>query len=101
MLTKYTIWYFRQLDDIHIDECAVSFHQGAMDNVNHVFIPSVKINNHTSLKNQPIKKDFNGNDWVIFTDKDFGKITTKDELRTFLKGKVLAVPGATTIPTQS
>lgn len=81
MKTDYKFAYILRKDDVHIDECGVRFYEGDITTED--------------------EKDFNGNiipvttyrrfnkiKEVVFTEKDFGVISSDDELRVFLNGKL-------------
>lgn len=96
MKTSYKFWYITRQDDVHISECAVRFYEGEISTDNELHLGEIKsvtryrptkrleAKDLEHLKSKQIKKELSGQDTVVYTDKDFGIITTDAELRVFI-----------------
>ena len=98
----YKFWYIKREDNIHISECAIRFYEGDITTEDEFNTDKRKIEPVTKyrrtkrllkselehLKDYNVKTESNGNEAVVFTSKDFGVITTDDELRLFLNEKL-------------
>lgn len=90
MKTSYKLWYVRRDDDVHISECAVRFYEGEIRQ------PELETKPRYIRSRQLLKKDLphhkdretindsNNTEHIVFTDKDFGVISTEEELFAFL-----------------
>lgn len=97
-LTDYKFWYIRRDDDVHISEAAIRFYEGDIttenekDSLTGIIKPVARYRRSSRLQKEQLshlggketKKEESGNDAVIYTPKDFGVISTDDELRSFL-----------------
>jgi len=114
MQTNYNIWYIRREDDVHIDESAVWFFEGNVNTKNEFddtakkVIPVTKYRKLKILQMKDLPqfsdkqfvKDSDGNDAVLFTSKDFGDVSTEEELRLFLNIELAKDKTRTPIPEQ-
>ncbi len=96
--SEYKFWYIKRDDNGFITEAAIRYYEGAVTTENEVVQlhgvpePVTKYRRTARLQKADIfdsaSKTFvdeaNGNDAVVFTTKDFGRIKTEDELRAFL-----------------
>jgi hypothetical protein len=99
MKTDYKFWYILRRDDVHIDEAAIRFYEGEFStqnelNANGIRISVTRYRRIRQLRSQDLphfkkfKKEFDGNETVLFTKEDFGNISTDDELRVFLNAQL-------------
>lgn len=96
--TDYKFWYILRKDDVHVDECAIRIYEGQtvkktqVDKItNESKVVDVykrekrlQVADVSYLGSVAIKKEESGNDTFVYTSKDFGVISTDDELRAFL-----------------
>ncbi len=94
--TDYKFWYIKRCDNVHICEAAIRFYEGSVTTkqevVDRVPIPVKKYRRSKRLSKTELnylstinfKKESSGKDVAIYTTKDFGLISTDDELREFL-----------------
>ncbi len=99
-LTSYKFWYIQRNDNVHISKAAIRFYEGTksvqivkdIDGEKSVDRDRVEKRLQKSdlpqFKNRAIVKEYSGDDCFIYTPKDFGVITTDDELRVFLNGEI-------------
>jgi hypothetical protein len=100
MYIEHHIWYVRRTDDVHIDECAVYFYEGDIvsgenfDISTKSMVPFTGYQKTRKLTQTDLPyfsnftKDSLGNDAVLFTPKDFGVISSDEELRIFLNNQL-------------
>ena len=105
MLTDYKFWYIRRDDSGFIIEVAVRFYEGDITTESEkvFFNPATGTDefgdvtryrrfkrlkkpdlNYLKKLSSEFKKEYNDNDAVIYTQKDFGIISEDDDLRDFL-----------------
>ena len=96
MKTDYKFWYIERLDDVHISEVAVRFSEGEITTLDEMdgdkLVPVTRYRRSKRLQKEDMphfdgietKKELSGNDCFIFTDADFGVITTNSSLVEFL-----------------
>lgn len=101
-LTDYKFWYILRYDDIHISEAAVRFYEGEIttedekESLTGTIKPVTRYRRFLRLQerdlnhlgNKRYRKEANGNDAVIYTPNDFGRISTDEELRSFLNKEI-------------
>ena len=106
MLTSYNFWYVIKEDDVHISEVAIRFYEGDISTKNEKkhdpdprldsIAPVTRYRRTKRLQvedlphesNRRTKKENDGNDCFIYTNKDFGVTSDLDDIRVFLN-KVL------------
>lgn len=101
MKTDYKFWYIKQDDDGFITEAAVRYYEGDVTTEDEVIVkgeppvPVTKYRRTARLTSdelthvtKEIIKESNNNDAVLYTQSDFGQITTIDELRTYLNDEL-------------
>lgn len=98
MLCDYKFWFIRRDDDGFITECGVRFYEGEISTLPETVQGETKMvtayRRTKRLQKKDVKhfknfkKELSGNDAVIFTDEDFGKIKTDGELNIFLNGQL-------------
>lgn len=114
-MVDYKFWYIKRADDVHISEVAVRFFLGSIQTIDKTDIVTGQITSKdTYVRTQRISvfpslfkgfsTDSQGNPVKIYTDKDFGTISTDDELRLFMNGelvKIATFKGVSTITEQT
>lgn len=101
MKTDYKYWYIRRDDDVHISECAVRFFEGDVTTENEFDklegnrpVARFRRTKRLSKVEMPhfeekkVKIEKGGSETIIFTDKDFGKISTDEELNAFIDTQI-------------
>ena len=87
MRCDFKFWYIRRDDDGFITEAAIRFYEG--DYVEGKYIRTKRL---LPIEMPHIKKETvvesNNNAAILYTDSDFGRIKTDDELRKFLKKEI-------------
>ena len=114
MLTDYKFWYILRDDDGFIVEAGVRFYEGAVQSVT-ITSPitglSVPVNRYVRTRRlqkadlghlmvKPSKKEKTGDDALIYTTEDFGRIKTDAELCAFLNTELTKDKSRTPIPDQ-
>lgn len=98
MQTDYKFWFIRRDDNGFITEAAIRFYEGdittenEMDRTTQILKPVTRYRRSKRLAvadlqylgNKKTKKEYSGEDAIIYTPEDFGIISTDDELRSFL-----------------
>lgn len=90
--TDYKFWYIKRDDNVYISEAGVRFYEGEITTENEHNIPVTRYRRSLRLQKRDLshlgskiyRKERNGNDAVVYTPNDFGRISTDDELRDFL-----------------
>lgn len=113
MLTSYKFWYVERLDNVHISECAVRLYEGEITTQDEPDLegdmkPVTRYRKSKTLTKEDLshfsdretRKDAYGKDVLIFTDADFGVISTDDELRTFLNKELKKDKTRSPVPEQ-
>ena len=101
MRTDYKFWYIKRDDDALITEVGVRFYEGEITSE---MEPGLKdeptpitryrrtsrLNKDTLgyLADKEFTKEYNDNDCVVFTNKDFGPIKSEEELKNFLNSQL-------------
>lgn len=92
MMMDYKFWYIRRDDDGFILDCAIRLYEGDLQTVTDIlkgtqssqYIRSKKLQMTDGLTlGSRVLKDNLNQDNFLFTQKDFGKIKTSDELRSY------------------
>ena len=93
MLTDYKFWYIRRDDDGYITEAAIRFYEGevVMDGAELTYRRTKRLSKAdlAHFKDKAFIKEDSGKDARLYTQADFGRIKTDNELRLFLKGELL------------
>lgn len=87
-------WYVKRNDDGFITEATVRFYEAEINTKDETVVENgklkakpvtkLRITRPVDVSNRKnIKKDANGVDTVLYTQKDFGQIKTDEELRSF------------------
>lgn len=118
MKTSYKFWYVKKDDDGNIDEVTVRFYEGdIITETREITDPATKevftsdITEYKRLKRLQksdlphIKNEFvqegNGNECVVYTNKDFGQTKELDDVILFLNSQLLLDPNREAEDTQS
>lgn len=114
MQTDYKFWYIQREDNVHISQCAIHIFEGSVTTKSEK-MPGQAAKNVTRYRRsrrippselphfsgRATRTDASGGDCLVFTDSDFGVITTYDELRTYLNGELKKDASRTPIPKQA
>lgn len=101
--TNYKFWYIHREDDVHITECAVRFYEGdtlEQDEVDPITGITSKVTRYRKTKRlndsdlshftgRETKLETNGEQTFIFTEADFGVISTDAELYAYLDTEIV------------
>ena len=115
MKTDYKFAYIKRHNNIHISECGVRFYEGDVttedetDPITNEVVAVTRYRrakklNKKDLKHIETKKfkpDISNGEIIIYTNADFGKISSDDELRVFLNGELRKDKGRTPIDEQN
>ncbi len=106
---SYKFWCIHREDDVHIDWACIRFFEGEYqkkkdedNNDIDVYVRTKRLKkvDLSDLGTIKIKKDKSGEDTVLYTDKDFGTISTNEELREFINKQLDKVKGLESIAEQ-
>ena len=110
MKTDYKWWYVKRDDDGFITEATVRFHEGEYQIIDgkEVYVRTKKLNvekgelNHLKNIDGTISysKEIDGTGNIAYTQKQFGKIKTDDELRAFCNKEIAKDKGREVIKEQ-
>lgn len=109
MKKDYKFWCIHREDDVHIDWACIRFYEGEYQkkkddegNDIDVYVRTKKLKKAdlSDLVGIKIKKDFAGNDTVLYTEEDFGIISTEDELKEFVNEQLAKIKGREAIAEQ-
>ena len=93
MKTDYKFWYISRKDNVNIDEAAVRFYEGeVITGTKYKRSKRLDVADLGHLTSKIVKKESNEKDSIIYTQKDFGIISTDDELRVFLNSELRKDP---------
>lgn len=122
MKTSYKFAFIKRQDNIHISECGVRFYEGEVttkdekDFLTGKLIPITRyrisgrlqkedlthLKSNVTIKDRdPITQELNNLDVIIYTSKDFGIISSNDELRVFLNSELMKDKNRTPEETQN
>jgi len=92
MKTDFKLWYIMRDPTGSIVEAAVRFYEGELEEIGEetVYVRTERLQKEslTHLGDFKTKKEANGNEAVVYTKEDFGKIKTEEELISFLKTEI-------------
>ena len=113
MKTDYKFWYILREDNVHVSECAIRIYEGDVTTKSETIkgitndvtryrrsrrIPPAEL---AHFNGRATRVEFDGSICLVFTDEDFGVITTEDELSVFLNGELKKDASRTPIPDQA
>lgn len=108
MLTNYKFCRIQREDDVHINECVIRFYEGEITTQNEYNpvdgvhpVTKYRIIKALEKADMPHHASSKSNgDCIIYTEEDFGVISTDDELRDFLDEEISKDSAREPIPEQ-
>ena len=108
MQISYKFWYITRGDDVHISEAAVRFYEGddmdvkvknldtGKDKMEKQYVRTKRLGpNDIPELDGAFRQESDGSYCRVYTSKDFGTITSDDELRLFLNKEMAKHKGRT------
>ncbi len=100
MDTQYKFRWIRRDDEGVIDAAQIAFYEGEYNPEKNTFLISKKLTRRDLWHLKSMLFDPRDNAEVLYLPKDFGRISTDDELRKFLNGEIAKDVDRKPIPEQ-